>query len=161
MRDYTAPLRDMEFVLRELAPARGGGPPAGLRGGDARARRGRPEGGGEARLGVLSPLNPSGDREGARWRDGEVSTAAGWREAYRQFVEGGWSALSVRSGVRRAGAAAAGLGAGRGDVERRQRLVQAVPHAHAGAIEAIELRGSQAHKPPTCRSWSAASGPAP
>ncbi len=39
---------------------------------------------------VLAPLNASGDREGVR-RDGDkVFTASGWREAYRQFAEGGW-----------------------------------------------------------------------
>ncbi len=56
----------------------------------------------------------------------------------------------LRSGVRGAGAAAAGLGAGRGDVERRQRLVRAVPHAHRRrhrGDRAARLRGAQAHLP--------------
>jgi alkylation response protein AidB-like acyl-CoA dehydrogenase len=44
--------------------------------------------------GVLSPLNIIGDREGACWHEGEVTTAKGWHEAYGQFVEGGWNALS-------------------------------------------------------------------
>jgi 3-(methylthio)propanoyl-CoA dehydrogenase len=29
-----------------------------------------------------------------RWCDGEIATAPGWRDAYAQFVEGGWNALS-------------------------------------------------------------------
>ena len=43
---------------------------------------------------VLAPINGPADLEGCRWRDGEVSTPAGYREAYRGFVEGGWAALA-------------------------------------------------------------------
>ena len=35
-----------------------------------------------------------GDREGVRWSDTQVATAAGWKQAYGQFVEGGWNALA-------------------------------------------------------------------
>jgi acyl-CoA dehydrogenase len=42
---------------------------------------------------VLAPLNWSGDREGSKLVDGAVRTPAGFRDAYRQFAEGGWSAL--------------------------------------------------------------------
>ncbi len=42
---------------------------------------------------VLDPLNWNGDREGSRLKDGVVYTPSGWKEAYRQFAEGGWSAL--------------------------------------------------------------------
>jgi alkylation response protein AidB-like acyl-CoA dehydrogenase len=43
--------------------------------------------------GVLDPLNRSGDQEGSKWSDGEVRTPKGFRDAYRQFAEGGWNAL--------------------------------------------------------------------
>ncbi len=42
---------------------------------------------------VLAPLNPVGDRLGAEMRDGVVTTPAGFVDAYRQFVEGGWPTL--------------------------------------------------------------------
>jgi acyl-CoA dehydrogenase len=42
---------------------------------------------------VLAPLNSPGDQEGSVFRDGEVRTPKGFKEAYRQFVEGGWNAL--------------------------------------------------------------------
>jgi 3-(methylthio)propanoyl-CoA dehydrogenase len=42
---------------------------------------------------VLAPLNHSGDIEGAVWDDGRVRMPAGFREAYTQFVAGGWNAL--------------------------------------------------------------------
>lgn len=45
---------------------------------------------------VLTPLNPSGDREGCtRHDDGRVTTPKGFREAYKQFVAGGWIGLSA------------------------------------------------------------------
>jgi alkylation response protein AidB-like acyl-CoA dehydrogenase len=43
---------------------------------------------------VLAPLNPVGDKQGCVWHaDGSVTTPPGFKEAYRQFVEGGWPAL--------------------------------------------------------------------
>ena len=43
---------------------------------------------------VLGPLHRVGDQVGARWHDGEVTTAPGWPNAYRQFIAGGWQALT-------------------------------------------------------------------
>ena len=43
---------------------------------------------------ILSPLNAVGDQEGCQWHDGEVTTPEGFREAYQQYVEGGWPALA-------------------------------------------------------------------
>ncbi|MCB1475914.1 MAG: acyl-CoA dehydrogenase [Rhodobiaceae bacterium] len=42
----------------------------------------------------IAPLNRLGDTKGAVWKDGEVTTPAGWKEAYKAWVEGGWAALS-------------------------------------------------------------------
>jgi alkylation response protein AidB-like acyl-CoA dehydrogenase len=42
---------------------------------------------------VLDPLYSSADREGARWSPDGVSTPAGFKDAYRQYVDGGWPQL--------------------------------------------------------------------
>jgi alkylation response protein AidB-like acyl-CoA dehydrogenase len=43
---------------------------------------------------VLAPLNSVGDKIGCTWNaDGSVTTAPGFKQAYKQFVEGGWPAL--------------------------------------------------------------------
>ncbi|WP_206486356.1 acyl-CoA dehydrogenase C-terminal domain-containing protein [Thalassotalea sp. G2M2-11] len=42
----------------------------------------------------LLPLNQSGDKEGCTFNDGEVKTPKGFKEAYQQYVEGGWPSLS-------------------------------------------------------------------
>jgi alkylation response protein AidB-like acyl-CoA dehydrogenase len=39
---------------------------------------------------VLSPLNVVGDRQGATWKDGAVTTPSGFKEAYAQYVGAGW-----------------------------------------------------------------------
>src|SRR5690606_13393875 len=39
------------------------------------------------------PLNRNGDLHGARWEDGEVRSTKGFREAFREFAEGGWQGL--------------------------------------------------------------------
>jgi alkylation response protein AidB-like acyl-CoA dehydrogenase len=45
---------------------------------------------------VLAPLNRTGDKRGCRWSpDFSVATPAGFKEAYAQFVEAGWPALSA------------------------------------------------------------------
>ncbi|MEZ5595522.1 MAG: acyl-CoA dehydrogenase C-terminal domain-containing protein [Pseudomonadales bacterium] len=43
--------------------------------------------------GELKPLNASGDREGCTLKDGVVTTPAGFREAYRGYIAGGWAGL--------------------------------------------------------------------
>jgi len=44
---------------------------------------------------VLAPLNRTGDQQGARWSAEGVSTPAGFRDAYQQFVAGGWPQLGA------------------------------------------------------------------
>ncbi len=44
---------------------------------------------------VLAPLNKSGDQEGCHWNAGVVTTPKGFKEAYAQFVDGGWSGLTA------------------------------------------------------------------
>ncbi|MBK6983163.1 MAG: acyl-CoA dehydrogenase C-terminal domain-containing protein [Betaproteobacteria bacterium] len=90
MAEYAAPLKDMQFVLKHVV---------GLD--QVNTLPGWDEVTGDvvdAILGeaakfageVLSPLNASGDRTGASFADGAVTTPPGFKEAYRRFVEGGW-----------------------------------------------------------------------
>jgi alkylation response protein AidB-like acyl-CoA dehydrogenase len=44
---------------------------------------------------VLAPINASGDEEGAVWKDGEVTTPSGFKEAYQQYVDGGWPGMTL------------------------------------------------------------------
>src|SRR5262245_39162993 len=44
---------------------------------------------------VLAPLNVVGDRHGVVLKDGAITMAPGWKEAYRAWAEGGWNGLSA------------------------------------------------------------------
>ncbi len=95
MPGYKAPLRDMRFQMNEVLdyPAHY----AGLaNGADATPDMIDAILEGVATLSedVLAPLSLSGDREGCRFDDGAVTTPAGFKEAYAQFVAGGWQGLS-------------------------------------------------------------------
>jgi alkylation response protein AidB-like acyl-CoA dehydrogenase len=53
------------------------------------------EGAGTFAAGEYAPLNRVGDQVGARWEDGKVVMPAGFRAAYRAFVEGGWGSINA------------------------------------------------------------------
>ncbi|MGU3400207.1 acyl-CoA dehydrogenase [Brucellaceae bacterium D45D] len=42
----------------------------------------------------IAPLRETGDKSGATLKDGIVTTAPGWKELYRDWIEGGWNALT-------------------------------------------------------------------
>jgi hypothetical protein len=43
--------------------------------------------------GVVAPLNWAGDVKPSSWQDGVVTTTAGFKQAFRQFAEGGWQGV--------------------------------------------------------------------
>ena len=94
MQTYTAPLRDMRFVLHELHDFAGLTALPAFRELDADTVDSVLEEAGKLATEVLLPLNASGDLEGCRIENGVVRTPAGFREAYDQFRSSGWSALA-------------------------------------------------------------------
>ncbi len=94
MTTYSAPLRDISFVLHELlnigqfshtVPFEATTRPVFdtiLTGAAKLCEQ------------VLFPLNRSGDEEGCHFENGVVRTPAGFRDAYRTFTEGGWTFLA-------------------------------------------------------------------
>src|SRR6267142_549369 len=93
MSTYTAPLKDMRFVLNELAGLSEVARLPGCEEATPDTVDAILEEAARFASGVLDPLNRSGDEEGSKWSDGEVRTPKGFRDAYRQFAEGGWNAL--------------------------------------------------------------------
>ena len=93
MSAYTAPLKDMRFVLNELAGLSEVAKLPGCEEATPDTVDAILEEAARFASGVLDPLNRSGDQEGSKWSDGEVRTPKGFRDAYRQFAEGGWNAL--------------------------------------------------------------------
>jgi len=95
MGQYIAPLRDMQFVMHELlnveSELKGLPKHADL---DAETINQVLEEAGKFCADVIFPLNRSGDEEGCSWNDGVVTTPKGFKEAYQQYVDAGWPALS-------------------------------------------------------------------
>ncbi|TFI49777.1 acyl-CoA dehydrogenase [Diaphorobacter sp. DS2] len=97
MPTYTPPLRDMQFVLHEVFKVTDEfkAMPAHAEV-DADTINAVLEEAGKFAAGVAFPLNISGDTEGCtlNQQTHEVTTPKGFKEAYAQYVEGGWAALS-------------------------------------------------------------------
>ncbi len=95
MSEYKAPLRDMHFVLQELAGLAEVAKLPGCEEINAELVDQILEESAKFASGVLSPLNKPADKEGSKWDKGKVTTPKGFKEAYRQFVEAGWNALQA------------------------------------------------------------------
>src|SRR4051794_24328228 len=93
MSTYQAPLKDIKFVLNELAGLEEIAKLPGYEEASPDTVDAILEEASKFASGVLDPINYSGDQEGSKWSDGNVRTPKGFREAYKQFCEGGWNAL--------------------------------------------------------------------
>jgi len=96
MNRYTAPLTDIRFVLYDLLSIES--LYERLPGGEELSRELLDAVLDEAAKfseNILAPLNQSGDQEGCHFDNGTVRTPKGFKEAYDQFVAGGWSALTA------------------------------------------------------------------
>jgi len=94
MSTYAAPLKDMQFAIKELAgfDVVAAMPNCAEVTGDVVDSV--LEEAGKFAAEVLDPLNRNGDKQGSKLADGKVATPQGFREAYRQFIDGGWNGLS-------------------------------------------------------------------
>ena len=95
MQTYTAPLRDMRFVLHELHDSTSLSHLPGLAEATPDLLDTILEEAAKLISARLLPLNASGDAEGCRYESGVVHTPKGFKEAYAAFVEGGWGALNA------------------------------------------------------------------
>ena len=95
MTTYTAPLRDMSFVLHEVLDISKYSNLPGFADATPDLVEAIMEEGSKLASEVLHPINHSGDKEGCvRHDDGSVTTPKGIKEAYKLFSEGGWQGLS-------------------------------------------------------------------
>ncbi len=97
MNTYKAPLKDMKFVLFDLLQAERTYRDLDVAAADRELLDAVLEEAARFAETVLAPINAVGDQEGCRFdRDtGAVATPSGFREAYAQFVEAGWSGLTA------------------------------------------------------------------
>jgi alkylation response protein AidB-like acyl-CoA dehydrogenase len=140
---YQAPLKDMRFVLNELAGLAEVAKLPGYQDATPDTVDAILEEASKFASEVLDPINFSGDREGSKFTDGEVRTPKGFQQAYQRFCEGGWNALPF-------GAEWGGQGLPRLVSTPVQEMWKSsnmsfslCPLLTQGAIEALLLRGSE------------------
>ena len=146
MSEYKAPIRDMLFVLKELAGLADVAKLPGCEDVNAELVEQILEENGRFATGVLSPLNKSGDTEGSVIKDGKVATPKGFKEAYQQFVEGGWNALQFPSAYGGQGLPKLVATPVMEMWKSANLSFSLCPLLTGGAIEALMLKGSEAQK---------------
>jgi alkylation response protein AidB-like acyl-CoA dehydrogenase len=92
MPSYTAPVKDMQFLLHDVLKV-SASDVAGYADLDASFTSAVLEEAGKVASEVLAPLNAVGDREGCHLENGVVRTPKGFKAAFEQMKEGGWTAL--------------------------------------------------------------------
>ncbi|SDK72431.1 acyl-CoA dehydrogenase C-terminal domain-containing protein [Aliiruegeria lutimaris] len=92
MPSYTAPVNDIQFVLHTLLKASQQDIP-GYEELEADITAAVLEEAGKIASNVIAPLNEVGDKEGCVLENGVVRTPTGFKAAFEQMKEGGWTAL--------------------------------------------------------------------
>jgi len=94
MSNYTAPVEDMGFVLKEVVEIEKLCKETGLDSSTVDILDTVLDAAGKLAKEEIEPINKPGDNEGLKIdSSGKVTTAAGFKEAYQHFVEGGWGSL--------------------------------------------------------------------
>jgi len=143
---YRAPVREVRFVLEELLGVQRLAGCAELGEYSNELAQSVLEEAARFAENVLEPLNRPGDVYGARWTENGVVTAPGFREAYGQFVEGGWPALGALAefgGQRTPLVLNTAVGEFWASANLAFKLGPMLTH---GAVHALELCGSPAQK---------------
>ena len=95
MQTYSAPLRDMRFVLNELLDVGELATLPGYEDATPDVIDAMIEEGAKLCENTLLPLNRSADEEGCHYENGVVRTPAGYKEAYKTFVDAGWTGVTL------------------------------------------------------------------
>lgn len=131
---YTAPTAEQLFILNDVLKAGLEDAPLVL------------EAAGQLAAETFAPLNRVGDKNPSRLANGKVTTPPGYKEAYKQFIDGGWNGLTAEEDH-------GGQGLPKALAMAVQELWQAANIGLAlcgllnqGAIEAITAHGSDEQK---------------
>jgi 3-(methylthio)propanoyl-CoA dehydrogenase len=90
---YKAPLKDMLFAIKHIANIDAVSQIPGFEDAGFDTAQAVLEECAKFNEGVLSPLNWEGDKNPSSLKDGKVTTTIGFKEAFKQYAEGGWQGL--------------------------------------------------------------------
>ncbi len=132
---FTPPLAEQKFVLETVAKI-------GELGVDSDIIDAILEGAGAFAEGEFAPLNRLGDTEGARWANGTVTMPAGFKAAYRAYIDGGWGTLDGPEAFGGQGLPFSLATVVLEDLGTANMALNLCPMLTVGAIEAIHTHGS-------------------
>ncbi|HEY3048550.1 MAG TPA: acyl-CoA dehydrogenase [Polaromonas sp.] len=139
---YKAPLKDMLFDIQHLARIDQVAQLPGFEEAGLDTAQAVLEECAKFNEGVLAPLNFEGDKNPSSWKDGVVTTTPGFKEAFKQYVEGGWQGLQHPADFGGQGLPKT-IGAACGEMLNSANMSFALcPLLSDGAIEALLTAGS-------------------
>ncbi|MBL8472855.1 MAG: acyl-CoA dehydrogenase [Rhodocyclaceae bacterium] len=139
---YSAPLRDLQFAIHELAAYDRVAALPGYEEFTPDLVDAVLEEAAKLAANVIAPINRAGDTNGSRWADRQVTTPPGWSDAYQQFVDGGWCGLGSNPEYGGQGMPKL-VSAAVAEMWKSANMAFALcPMLTIGATEAIELNGS-------------------
>ena len=161
MAEYVAPIKDMQFVIKHVVGLEQVNQLPGWEEITPDLVDAILEEAGKFAGEVLSPLNVTGDKTGAKWKDGDVTTPPGFKDAYKRYSQAGWN--NIASPVDFGGQGLPHLISTPveemwGSANLAFKLCPMLPRARSRrSTTSARIRCAR----PTCRRWSRASGPAP
>jgi len=139
---YVAPIKDMLFCMKELAGLEEVAKLPGFEEAGLDTAQAVLEECAKLNEGVIAPLNWEGDKYPSSWHDGKVTTTPGFKEAFREYAEGGWQGLQHPSEFGGQGLPKT-IGAACGEMLNSANLSFALcPLLTDGAIEALLTAGT-------------------
>jgi alkylation response protein AidB-like acyl-CoA dehydrogenase len=139
---YTAPLKDMLFDIEHLARIDQVAQMPGFEDAGLETAQAVLEECAKLNEGVIAPLNWEGDKYPSSFHDGKVTTTPGFKEAFKQYAEGGWQGLQHPTDFGGQGLPKT-IGAACGEILNSANMSFALcPLLTDGAIEALITAGS-------------------
>jgi alkylation response protein AidB-like acyl-CoA dehydrogenase len=139
---YIAPVKDMLFNIEHLANIEQIAKIPGFEDAGLDTAQAVLEEAAKFTEGVLSPLNWEGDKNPTSWKDGVVTATPGFKEAFKQFADGGWQGLQHPVEFGGQGLPKT-IGAACGEMVNSANMSFALcPLLSDGAIEALLTAGS-------------------
>jgi len=140
---YRAPVKDMMFCMRELAGLDEIAQLPGFEEAGADTAQAVLDECARFNEAVIAPLNVEGDRNPSSFRDGVVTVTPGFKEAFRQYVDGGWQGLQHPGDFGGQGLPKV-IGSACNEINNSANLSFALcPLLTDGAIEALLVAGSR------------------
>ena len=91
--NYTAPIKDMLFVINDLADLDAVAAMPGFEDATRETAQAVLEENARFVQDVIAPLNRAGDEQPSSWKDGVVTTTKGFKEAFKAYGEAGWQGV--------------------------------------------------------------------